>query len=608
MTIKRLVSGTILLVLLAVGYYGYRLMWARPYNIDHFADRWVLLVTSHYPELLTFLGVFENTPLDRHSDRLSDLSPANEQRLRESAQRQAELFSAYSRSSLTASQTITYDKLEWVIDSVLRLGRYPYHFDIAWYLGPYPINTTSGAQFWPLETLDSFQRVEDEDSARRFLSRVKAIPEYVDALVEGVRYRETLAVAPPKIIVEQLVAEAENLLANEPEEWSIRQSFFAAVDDLKVSAERATELKNKMDEAVIELVIPAYQSYLDYLVELQARAPDEVGLWVLPDGEGYYRDLLAHHTTTALSADEIHQLGLLRVEELTRQSHQALDTLAIEPGALVDRLAWYDESTDYQYSNGENIKREILADLASMQDALVEGVAEAFPPRVAQPLEIRPVPAYKESNAPGAYYNPPSMDGTRAGVFFINLREPASTRRHRMLTLSAHEGVPGHHFENVSAHALEGVPLFRKVSPVTAYSEGWGLYAERLVYELGLHDSHSNLGRLQDEMFRAVRLVVDTGIHSKRWSRQKAIDYMISLTGMPESEVVAEIDRYISEPGQACAYMVGMLQLLDMREEARRRLGDQFSLAEFHHAVLKNGPLPMPLVREQVRLMGTARK
>jgi len=239
-----------------------------------------------------------------------------------------------------------------------------------------------------------------------------------------------------------------------------------------------------------------------------------------------------------------------------------------------------------------------------MVERLFESVTPAFLQLPAQALEVHAVPEYKQDTAPGAYYSPPSIDGNRPGIFYVNLRKPGDVERQGMLTLAAHEAVPGHHFQTATAQSLQGLPMYRNVVFLTAYGEGWALYAERLVHELGLHDLVSNLGRVQSEMFRAVRLVVDTGIHAKKWPRQKAIDYMLHYTGMPESDVIPEIDRYIVMPGQACAYMVGMLEILAMREEARDRLQESFNLAEFHQVVLGNGNLPLQVLREQVQLMG----
>ena len=229
------------------------------------------------------------------------------------------------------------------------------------------------------------------------------------------------------------------------------------------------------------------------------------------------------------------------------------------------------------------------------------GLDDYFDLRPKQTVEVQRVPVFKEKTSSGAYYNPPSLGGGRPGIFYVNLRSVAEIPKFGMRTLAYHEAIPGHHFQMALAQEVTGLPTFRKVYPFTAYAEGWALYAEQLAWEIGFHkDPFNNLGRLQAELFRAVRLVVDTGLHYKRWSREKAIAYMIDKTGIPETEVVAEIERYLVHPGQACAYKVGMLKILQIREHVRTELGTDFDIKEFHDVLLKNGSVPLYLLEQIV--------
>jgi uncharacterized protein (DUF885 family) len=216
-------------------------------------------------------------------------------------------------------------------------------------------------------------------------------------------------------------------------------------------------------------------------------------------------------------------------------------------------------------------------------------------------MKVRRIPEFKEKTAPGAYYQQPSIDGSRPGMFFANLYDIKATPKYSMRTLAYHEGIPGHHFQIAIAMELEGMPLFRRMSPFTAYTEGWALYTERLAWDLGFQDDpFDNIGRLQAELFRAVRLVVDTGIHHKRWTRQEAIDYMVANTGMAQSDVVSEIERYIVMPGQATSYKVGMMKILELREKVKSSLGDKFDLRDFHDVILKNGAVPLDILTRLV--------
>lgn len=227
---------------------------------------------------------------------------------------------------------------------------------------------------------------------------------------------------------------------------------------------------------------------------------------------------------------------------------------------------------------------------------------DAFDVRPKAPLEVKRVPEFKEEGSPGAYYERPPMDGSKGGIFYANLRDVSETVKFGMKTLAYHEGVPGHHFQIAIQSELEDVPIFRTFGLFTAFIEGWALYSEQLAWELGFYenDPFGNLGRLQGEMMRAVRLVVDTGLHYKKWTREEAIDYMVANTGMTTTEVTTEIERYIVMPGQACAYKIGMMKILELREKAKKEMGDKFDLKQFHNVVLKNGAVPLDILEELI--------
>ncbi|MCK5201532.1 MAG: DUF885 domain-containing protein, partial [Spirochaetales bacterium] len=255
----------------------------------------------------------------------------------------------------------------------------------------------------------------------------------------------------------------------------------------------------------------------------------------------------------------------------------------------------------FLYPDTDEGRQQILDDYEAIIMDIDAGLDDYFDLRPKQTVEVQRVPVFKEKTSSGAYYNPPSLGGGRPGIFYVNLRSVAEIPKFGMRTLAYHEAIPGHHFQMALAQEVTGLPTFRKVYPFTAYAEGWALYAEQLAWEIGFHkDPFNNLGRLQAELFRAVRLVVDTGLHYKRWSREKAIAYMIDKTGIPETEVVAEIERYLVHPGQACAYKVGMLKILQIREHVRTELGTDFDIKEFHDVLLKNGSVPLYLLEQIV--------
>jgi uncharacterized protein (DUF885 family) len=327
----------------------------------------------------------------------------------------------------------------------------------------------------------------------------------------------------------------------------------------------------------------------------------------LPDGDAYYRYRLQRETTTRMTPQEVHELGLSEVHRIEAEMTAILTAQAElqdgeTPAQALLRLA---KNPRFLYPNTDEGRKAALADYSKMieEQLLRSRAVIGLVPKA--PIEVKRVPEFREKTAPGAYYSSPAIDGTRPGVFYANLRDMDEVPKFSMRTLAVHEGVPGHHFQIALAQEQQGGPTFRRVVPFTAYSEGWALYAEWLATRLGLYkdDPYSDLGRLQDEMLRAVRLVVDTGIHYKRWTRERAIAYMLEKTGMPEATVVSEIERYIVDPGQACAYKVGMLRIQAARESAQKALGPRFDAeAEkaFHDVVLGGGALPLQILEEQV--------
>jgi uncharacterized protein (DUF885 family) len=305
-----------------------------------------------------------------------------------------------------------------------------------------------------------------------------------------------------------------------------------------------------------------------------------------------------------MTPEEVHQVGLAEVARIKKEmwdillSEGYMDTTR----TLGEVIQTLNKEDRFLFPDSDEGRKMIIEEYNRILDEISVGLDDAFDLRPKAGLEVRRVPEFKEEGSAGAYYNRPTMDGSRGGIFYANLRNVHETVKFGMKTLAYHEGIPGHHFQLAIQSELEGVPVFRTIGLFTAYTEGWALYSERLAWELGFYDNDpfGNLGRLQAEMFRAVRLVVDTGIHFKKWTREEAIAYMVANTGMTTSEVVTEIERYIVMPGQACAYKIGMLKILELRDKAKTELGDDFDLKEFHNVVLVNGAVPLDILEDLV--------
>jgi len=388
----------------------------------------------------------------------------------------------------------------------------------------------------------------------------------------------------------------------EPPEHILYTHFREKLDAIEpLQDARAEDLSAQVAVHVENTVYPAYRQMIDHYAALEPSASTDDGVWKLPDGERYYAHMLRTFTTTDLSAEEIHAIGLQEVQRLQIEMKEILRAEGYSTDDFAATMQALNKEPRFLYPDTDEGRKSMLRDYQAIIDEIDADMDSLFSLRPEATVEVQRIPEFKEETSPGAYYNMPAFDGSRPGIFYANLRSVEEVPRFGMRTLAYHEAIPGHHYQIALAQELEGVPFFRRIIPFTAYTEGWALYAEQLAAENGFQDnSFDRLGYLTGQLFRASRLVVDTGIHSKRWTREQAIAYMLANTGMPETDIIAEVERYIVNPGQACAYMIGKMEILRLREEARQALGDAFDVREFHQVVLENGALPLTLLRQVV--------
>ncbi|MGH8442186.1 MAG: DUF885 domain-containing protein, partial [Nevskiaceae bacterium] len=325
------------------------------------------------------------------------------------------------------------------------------------------------------------------------------------------------------------------------------------------------------------------------------------GVWSLPDGDEYYAWCVRNHTTLPLTADQVHETGLKEVARLEGEIDKILRDQGLTEGSVGARMAKLGEDPAQLYPETDEGRAQAIAEYTRIIDEIGTGLDNAFDLKPAVGVDVKRIETFREKTAPGAHYLAAPMDKSRKAIFYINMRDMRENAKWGMRTLAYHEAIPGHHFQIATAQDVKGVPTFRTLSLFTVYSEGWALYSEQLAWELGFQkEPLDNLGRLQAEMFRAVRLVVDTGMHHKRWTREQAIQYMIEKTGQPEGDVIGEIERYLVNPGQALAYKTGMLKILELREALKAREGEKFTLKQFHNLVLGVGPMPLPVLEKRV--------
>jgi uncharacterized protein (DUF885 family) len=471
-----------------------------------------------------------------------------------------------------------------------------------WRYYDYPLNQMSGVQSGFPSFMESAHSIGSVGDARDYNTRMSKLGVKFSQVLEGLRIREEKGILPPTFVVDKVLEEMTNFVSTPPRENILYTSFKTKLEEAKIPEADQAKLLEENERQIESSVYPAYKLFIDYYTRLRPKTNTDDGVWKLPDGDEFYAFMLQLMTTSEMSPAEIHDLGLAEVDRIQGEMRVILAAEGYDVSRPIgELLKEISEEDRFMYPDTDAGREQILVDYQAILDEISAGLDDWFNIRPEAGLKVERVPEFKEKTAPGAYYNQPAMDGSRPGVFYANLYDIKATPKFGMRTLAYHEGIPGHHFQVALSMEQPDLPLFRKMSPFTAYVEGWALYAERVAWEAGFEeDPYSNLGRLRAELFRAVRLVVDTGIHHSRWTREQAIDYMLTNLGNAESDAVAEIERYIVMPGQACAYKVGMIEILKLRKHAQDTLGDKFDIREFHDVVLKNGAMPLAILNRVI--------
>jgi uncharacterized protein (DUF885 family) len=604
-------SRTILILLLIGIFWLINLIWFRPFNIKHFYDKVFVELAIDSPEITTSMGI----PFlyDRSKDELDDISDAEQWESFNKMKEDYETLMSYDFESQSEESKLNTKILGFYLEGLKEGEPFFYH--------GYPVNQMRGIQSGLPSLMENSHKLRNESDAEAYITRLSKFDTKFNQLIENLKISESKGIIPPKFVIERVLDEMngfigakKNSIASYKDSNSVLSSvksnilftnFELKIDKLEeLSSEEKDSYKKQVEKEIKTTVFGAYKNLIQYFEQLKSKATTDDGVWKLPNGEAYYRYQLKQQTTTELEPEEVHQIGLSEVARIKSEMQnillaQGYADSTITLGATIQKL---NKEERFLYPNNDGGRQMILDEYDRILAEISAGLDDAFDVRPKAGLEVKRVPEFKEEGSAGAYYNRPAMDGSRGGTFYANLRNVQETVKFGMKTLAYHEGVPGHHFQIAIQSELEGVPIFRTIGLFTAYIEGWALYSEQLAWELGFYknDPFGNLGRLQAEMFRAVRLVVDTGIHYKKWTREEAIDYMILNTGMTTTEVSTEIERYIVMPGQACAYKIGMLKILELRENAKKKLGSQFDLKEFHNVVLKNGAVPLDILEEIV--------
>jgi uncharacterized protein (DUF885 family) len=539
-------------------------------------------------------GNLEGVGIHGHNSKLSDSSDAHEVKIIQKAKGNLKILRSYDRSRQNDVQLMSTDILDWFIDDQLQGEKFRHH--------NYPLNQVFGIQSQLPDLMMNLHPLVTKRDAHHYIKRLSKFGVKFDQVLEGLQIREEKGCIPPNFTVKHVIKEMQGFIDQPATENPLYTIFKEKLSETQIDAQNLDRLLTQVEAELENTVYPAYQKLIDYFAALETKALDNHGVWALPDGEEYYGHSLRSKTSTDLTPDEVHQIGLREVACIEDEMKVILESLGHESENPTQQLLALGKEERFLYPNTDEGREACLVDYKRMLDVIDQTMEPFFDLRPKACVEVKRVPEFKEKTSPGAYYQPADLGGNRPGVFFANLRDMKETRKFGMKTLAYHEAIPGHHFQIAIAQGLKGLPFFRRMIPFTAYGEGWAMYAENLARELGIYqdDPYGELGFLDSILFRAVRLVVDTGIHFMRWTREQAIEYMEAHTGQSHETVVTEIERYFVMPGQACAYKIGELKILELRAKVEKELGDQFNLREFHNVILGKGGMPLILLEKVV--------
>lgn len=544
------------------------------------------------PVFQTQLGIKKDygkwdDPTDEFARMELDIAQQNLQWLKDSIRYEA----------LNPATQLSYDLFVREVENNAADFKYRYH--------EYPVNQMFGFHADVPSFLINMHQVGSVEDAEAYIARLEGIATYFDQFIARLKTGEERGILPPKFVFPRVIGDAQNIISGQPfvessDTSALYQDIYQKVNALEADAGKKEALLERAEKALVSSVKPAYEQLISFLKEQAQRATTDDGVWKWPEGDAYYANALKRTTTTNLTAEEIHQIGLKEVARIHDEMRTIMKQVSFE-GDLQDFFQFMREDEQFYYPNTDAGKQAYMDSAKAIIDTMRDRLDELFIVKPKADMVVKRVEAFREKSAGKAFYNQPAPDGSRPGMYYANLHDAKNMPKYEMEALAYHEGIPGHHMQIAIAQELEGIPKFRKFGGYTAYIEGWGLYCEKIPKEMGLYqDPYSDFGRLAMELWRACRLVVDTGIHDKKWTREEGIAYYQTNTSASERECVRMVERHIVMPGQATAYKIGMMKILELREGAKKQLGDRFDIRKFHDVILKQGALPLDVLEQRV--------
>jgi uncharacterized protein (DUF885 family) len=546
---------------------------------------------SSSPIWQSYLGIKDDY------DKWDDVSDASTQAEIDKITARLAQSKTFDTSQLSAQEQLSLQIFQQDIERQLANDEFRHHV--------YIMHQFRAAHTFIPSFLINIHRINDISDADAYIQRLHGVSAMFDQVIDQLRIREKLGVFPPKWAYDQMIQASNNVISGNPftqseNDSTILADFTQKLGALGLSQAEQASYLSKANTALNKSVKPAYEKLIAELMKQRLLSPEGDGVWRLPDGDKWYQNRLEWFTTTDLNAEQVHQIGVQNVERIHAQMREIMAQVNFE-GTLSEFFTFMRTDPQFYYPDSDQGRADYMADAKAYIDKMEAKIPEYFGLTPKAPMVVKRVEAFREQSAGKAFYQSPAVDGSRPGIYYANLFDMMAMPTYQMEALAYHEGIPGHHMQRAITQELEGIPDFQKYASFTAYTEGWGLYTEELGKDMGFYaDPYSDFGRLAMELWRACRLVVDTGLHAKQWSREKAIDYLVENTPNAKYDAVKAIERYIAMPGQATAYMIGKLKIMELRDKARNALGEDFDIRSFHDEVLKDGPVPLSLLEAKI--------
>ncbi len=544
------------------------------------------------PEFQTRLGIKKD--YDKWDDPSEEFSTTSFELVKDHL---SYLKDSISVENLDEATQLSYRLFKKSLETEISSYQYRYH--------NYPINQMFGFHADVPAFLINFHRIDNIEDTKAYLQRLSGVKQLFATEIENLKIREKQGIILPKFLFWRVIEASENVIAGQPFEKVEKQSaiwedFQNKLEKLEVDNQQKEQLLSSCKDLLLTTVKPAYEQLINFLKAQEASSTNEAGAWKFPNGEDFYNDALAKTTTTGYSASEIHEIGLSEVDRIHKEMKSIMKSVDFK-GDLNAFFKFMATDDQFYFEETEEAKQLYLDSATLLIDNMEKQLDALFITKPKSSMIVKRVEAFREKSGGKAFYNSPAPDGSRPGIYYVNLYKMADMPTYEMEALAYHEGIPGHHMQRAIAQELQNVPKFRKYASYTAYTEGWALYCEAIPKEIGLYQNpYSDFGRLAMELWRACRLVVDTGIHFKKWNREEGIAYYKNNTPASEDQCIKMVERHIVMPSQATAYKIGMIKIMALRQKAIDSLGDKFDVREFHDVVLTSGAVPLDILEDQV--------